>query len=81
MKNILKKIINYLALRISSGLSNRINVNSAQMHVETKEHPISFPAGPTKTPVVFVHNTYGQRVFLDPADYFICTHYIEHLDW
>ena len=46
-----------------------------------KESPISFPAGPNKTSVVFVHNTYGQRVFLDPADYFICVHYLEHLDW
>lgn len=75
MKNLVKKYSNHLA----SLIANKITSDITQ--IKDLNQPISFPAGPKKVPVVFVHNTYGQRVFLDPADYFICTHYLELLDW
>lgn len=64
----MKRIVNKVLREIKQNLNNR-------------DQPLYFPAGPNETPVIFVHNTYGQRLFLDPADYFITVHYLEHYDW
>jgi len=69
MKSIIKKCINFLA----SSIATQVNFK--------RECPVYFPAGPKKTPVIFVHNRYGQRVFLDPADYYISPHFLEILEW
>ena len=81
MKNIANKVIDSFAYSITNRLNEQVICRVTESSNINKEHPVSLLAGPNKTPVVFVHNTYGQRVFLDPADYFICIHYLEYLDW
>lgn len=48
---------------------------------KSTNYPIFFECGPKKTPVIFLKNNHQQRVLLDPADYFITVHFMEHLDW
>lgn len=90
VKNLVKRVIEYgsrLIVRevnshLEAQLSALLEMRGAPLFQEKKaEAPVFFLAGPGKVPVVFVHNSYGQRVCLDPADYFICIHYLEHLDW
>ena len=59
----------------SSALKNHVG------SIQKIKYPIGFSAGPSKTNVILVQNKYGERVFLDPADYCMTPHYLEHLDW
>lgn len=75
MKTIIKKGLSFLAASIAS----QIKPHSDR---ELRSgFPVYFPTGPNKTPTIFIHNRYGQRVFLDPADYFITSHFLEILEW
>ena len=80
----MRKIVKNLGSKFAKLVVHEIEVEKNRKkpsNAPPDKVPVYFLAGPKKTPVIFIHNTYGQRVFLDPADYFIATHYLERLDW
>lgn len=73
----MKSTIKTIAAKLNFHLNNK-------QEAEIKRHlnnPIFFECGPKRIPAIFIKNIYQQRILLDPADYNICIHYMEHLDW